>query len=133
VLCFSAKFVKAVERGGRNGARGDDLLVTARQSVSHRVHLAWVELHAEIVTKQLAYPRVLWYGGEALIEEELEGVVVRAHHERPCPQIWPLVPYCLDKADDVVLVRCELGVLWRHRPAVERDWPVVLMQHGPKS
>lgn len=32
-----------------------------------------------------------------------------------------------------MLVSRDLGVLWRHRSAVERDRPTVLMKHGAKS
>jgi len=111
----------------------NDLLITARQGVDHRVCLHRAELHTEIIAKQFAYPRVLWYGAEVLMEEELGGVVVCAHHERAGPQIRPPVPHRLDEADEFALIRREFGVLWCHWSTIERDWFTVLMKHDAKA
>jgi hypothetical protein len=47
--------------------------------------LAWVKLDAEIIAKEFAYPCMLRYRGEALVEEVLESVVVSTNDEGMCP------------------------------------------------
>jgi hypothetical protein len=41
--------------------------------------MVWVVLDGEVKAEELADPLVLRDGGEALVQQELEAVVVRAH------------------------------------------------------
>lgn len=63
------------------------VLVAAGQSISRGVQLARLVFHLKAVSKQLAYPRMLWYGGEALVEKVLKAVVVRPYNELRGPQV----------------------------------------------
>jgi len=76
---------------------------------------------------------VLWYGGEALVEDVLETPVVGADRERATPQVWPPVSDGLHQADELALIRRQLGVLWRHHSTEERQRAVALVQHRTKS
>jgi hypothetical protein len=50
---------------------------------------------------------VLWDYGKALVEQVLEAVVVRLDGEVPPPQVRLLMPYGLDKADELPLISGE--------------------------
>jgi hypothetical protein len=80
-LCLTAKLLEELERWGRHGECCPNLLVAPRQGVCGGVGLARMKFNTEIISEQFAYPRVLRNGGKALIEEELEGVVIGAHDE----------------------------------------------------
>jgi hypothetical protein len=51
---------------------------------------------------------VLRYGGEALVQQELEAVVIHVNAEGSPPQIGPPVAHGLDQPDELALVRREL-------------------------
>ena len=53
------------------------------QCVGHGVEVAPTVLNGEVKAKELADPLMLWHGGEALVQQELEAVVIRANTERP--------------------------------------------------
>jgi hypothetical protein len=57
---------------------------------------------------------VLWDGGEALVQEELEGEVVGADGEWSRPNIRPLVPHGFHQADELTLIGSQLGMLGSH-------------------
>lgn len=59
--------------------------------------------------KELAQPSVLRDRREASVEEELQGKVVGADGERPCPDVGPPMSHGLDEADELALVSRELG------------------------
>ena len=63
-------------------------------------------LHLKIIAEELAHPVVLRDCGEALVEEELEGVVVGANDERAPPEIRPPMPDSLYQPDEFTLVCC---------------------------
>jgi hypothetical protein len=48
--------------------------------------------------------------------------MVGAHHERPCLEIWPSMAHCLDEADELALIRRQLGVVRRNGVAEECQW-----------
>jgi hypothetical protein len=78
-------------------------------------------LHREIEAQELAYPVMLRDGGEALVEEVLQTVVVGLDDEAPPPEMRPLVLYRLDEADELALI-CGLRAVARHHmPAEESD------------
>jgi len=83
--------------GGRNAWNGNgvnrqDLLIAVGQGICRSVLLARPVLHRDVMAEQLGDPGVLWYGGEALIEDVLEAPMVGADRERPTPQVRPPVP-----------------------------------------
>jgi hypothetical protein len=56
---------------------------------------------------------VLWNGGETLVEEELQAVVVGADEEATPPQIWAPMANRLHESDELALVGRDLQMLWR--------------------
>jgi hypothetical protein len=61
-------------------------------------------MHLKIIAEELAHPAVLWDRGEALVEEELKGVVVDANDESALPEIRLLVPYDLHQPYELALI-----------------------------
>lgn len=57
--------------------------------------------------------------GKALIQEELQAVVVGADKERPSPEVYAPMTDGLDEADQLPLVGGEPGMAWRECPAEE--------------
>jgi hypothetical protein len=60
-------------------------LVTPGQCVCNDVQAPRPKLDGEIVAEQLGDPLVLRQGGEALVEEELERIVIGAHDKATPP------------------------------------------------
>jgi hypothetical protein len=81
-----------VEGGPREGPERCSLLVAARQRVGRRVEPLGAVLDGEVKPKQLAEPLVLRHGGQPLVQEELQAVVVGADEEPAPPQVRALVP-----------------------------------------
>jgi hypothetical protein len=78
--------------------------VATGEGIGDDVRGARPVLHREIEARELAYPVVLRDGGEALIVEVLQAVVVGLDDEAPPPEIRPPVSYRLDEADELALV-----------------------------
>lgn len=76
---------------------------------------------------------MLWYYGEALVEEELQAVVDGTDEEATPPQIWAPMANRLYELDELVLIGCGLQMMWRERPAKEGQGPHTLVQNGAKS
>jgi hypothetical protein len=76
---------------------------------------------------------VLWDRGYALIDQELEVVVVQADEERPAPKVRPPVANSLNKADEFTLVSRQLGMLTRNQSIEECHHTVALMYYGVES
>ena len=125
VFRLTAKLVEEEEGRGRNNAGDHGVLVPAQQGIRHGIVLAWIVLHSKIIPKKLAYPSMLRDGRQALIQEILEGVVIRAHDERSRPQIRTPVLHRLDQADEFAFVCREFRILGRDRLAVERNGAAV--------
>ena len=66
-------------------------LVTPGQRVRHHIQAPRPKFDGEVVAEQLGDPLVLSHGGEALVEEELERIVIGAHDEATPPKIGPPV------------------------------------------
>jgi hypothetical protein len=64
---------------------------------------------------------VLWYGGEASVEEMLEAEVVRTHDEVPCPEVSPPMSYGLNEADELPFIGRQFSVLGGDLAAEEGD------------
>lgn len=72
---------------------------------------------------------VLRDGGEALIEHELERVVVRAHDERPPPHVRAPVANSLHQADQLPLIGRHFKVTRGEGSAEEGDRSGALMKN----
>jgi hypothetical protein len=79
-------------------------IVATGEGIDDDVHGDRPVLHREIEAQELADPVALRDGGEALVEEVLQAVVVGLDDEAPSPEIWPPVSYRLDEADELTLV-----------------------------
>jgi hypothetical protein len=79
-------------------------IVAAGEGISDDIRGARPVLHREIEVKELANPVVLRNGGEALVEEVLQAVVVVLDDEAPPLEIQPPVSYRLDEADGLALI-----------------------------
>ena len=64
--------------------------------------------------------------GEALVEEELEAVMIRSDGEAATPEVWAPVAYGVYEADELALVGGEGTVSRRDGPAEEGDGVLVL-------
>jgi hypothetical protein len=51
--------------------------VALGQRIRHSVHRAWLVPDKEIEVQQFVDPKVLWNGGQALVQQVLQAVVVR--------------------------------------------------------
>jgi hypothetical protein len=67
-------------------------------------------------------------GGQALVEQVLQRVVVHADNEWASPQIWSPVVHGVDEANQFSLVRHQLGVARRHGSTEECNWSGPLMK-----
>ena len=104
--------------------------VAAGQGVGDGVEAAGAVLDGEVETEELVDPLMLRHGGEALVQQELQVVVVRAHTERPAPEVRPPVTHCLDKSDQLALISGELVVARGERATEEREGPLALVKNG---
>ena len=69
-------------------------------------------------------------GGEALVQQVLEGVVVGLDDEAPAPEVRPLVTDGVHQADQLPFVGSEGTMTRRDGPAEERHWVAVLDEHS---
>ena len=89
-------------------------------------------LHREVEAKQLPDPMVLQDRGEALVEGELEDVMIRPDGKTAAPEVWAPVAYGVYKADELALVGGEGTVSRRDGPTEEGNGVLVLEQHRAK-
>lgn len=106
--------------------------VVAGQGVRHHVQGTQLVFYDEIEAHKLGRPLMLGYGGETLVEDETKTPVIRADQEATAPEIRPLMPHGLDQADELPLVRRELGVAWRDGLAEEHHRTRALMKDRAK-
>jgi hypothetical protein len=76
---------------------------------------------------------VLRDGGEALVQQELEAVVVRTHTERPTPKIRSPVAHRLDQPDKLALICRELVMASGEGAAEEGQRSLTLVEDGVKA
>jgi len=93
-----------------NSRQQRDIAIPSGQSVGHHVSFAWTIFHTKIISKQLAYPLVLRNRRQALVQHELEGVVIGADDEGAPPQIWSPMVNGLDEPNKLALVSRRLEV-----------------------
>jgi len=70
---------------------------------------------------------MLWYGGQPLIEQEVQCVVVGADFEGGTPKIRLLVTHDLYKADQLPLISCHFQVACNKGATEESNGTVALM------
>jgi hypothetical protein len=88
----SVCLVQVVDEGEprcRHGECRRCLHVTTGEGVGDDVGVARFVLDLEVESQQLAHPMMLRDGCYALVEEELEAVVVGVDAEIPAPHVWP--------------------------------------------
>jgi hypothetical protein len=68
-------------------------------------------------------------GGEALIQQKLQRVVVCPHHKGAGPEVWPPVVHRFDQPNELPLIGGQFDVLQRDRAVVEGNGATVLMEH----
>ena len=76
---------------------------------------------------------MLRHSREALVQQELEAVVIRANAECPPPHIWPPVAHSLHQADELPLVCRQLVMASGKGTAEESQRPLSLMQDGAET
>ena len=103
------------------------------QCVGDSVLSVWLVLHQEVVAYELADPVVLRDRGEALVEEELQAVVVRPNRETSPPQVWPPVTNGVHQPDEFALVCSERTMARSDGAAEEGDGVLVLEQHRAET
>ena len=59
---------------------------------------------------------MLRHGGEALVQQELEAVMIRADQKVTPPQVWPPVADGLDEPDQLTFISRELEMTCSERP-----------------
>jgi hypothetical protein len=75
---------------------------------------------------------VLRDGGEPLVEEIFEAVVIGLDDKSPPLEVWPPMPHGEHQVDELTLVRRERPMPWRHWSAEEGDRVALLDKHSPK-
>ena len=76
---------------------------------------------------------MVFTSSEALVEQELETVVVRLDEKTSVPQVRSLVPHHEHKTHELPLI-CRQGAMpGRNGPAEEGDRVGLLKQHGAKA
>jgi hypothetical protein len=86
----------------------------ARQSIGHDISGSGLVLHLEVEAGQFPHLVMLRDGGEMLIEQELEAIVICTYHETVPPKIWPLMANGEDKPDEFSLVRRQRAMAQRN-------------------
>jgi hypothetical protein len=71
-------------------------------------------------------------GGEVLIQQKLQCIVVCPHHKGARPEVWPLVAHRFDQPNELPLIVGQLGVLQCDGAIVEGNEAAVLMEHDTK-
>ena len=116
--------VKARRGDGQHNAI---VRVVVGEHVRDRVERAGLVLDGEVEPMQLPDPMVPWNHGEALVEEELQAVVVGADAEAAALKIRPPVSYSLNETDQLTLVGRQLVVAGGKWPAKEGQGPSPLV------
>ena len=95
--------------------------------------MPWLVLYGEFEAEESAHPLVLRDGGQPLIQQVLEAVVVGLDHKAAPLEVGPLVADDLDEADQLTLVGGENMMPGGHGPAEEGYRVAVLDQHRPEA
>ena len=90
-------------------------------------------LYGEVEAEEFVHPVMLWDGGQPLIQQVLEAVVVSLDHEAAPPEVGPPVMDGLDEADQLALRGGESTMSGGHGLAEEGYRVVVLDQHYPEA
>ena len=103
--------------------------VALGEGVGDDVLGARLVLDDEVKAKELADPMVLRDRCKALVEEELQAIVVSPDGEAPAPEVRPPMPDGVNEADQFPLVSGERPVPRRGGAAEVGDGVFVLQQH----
>jgi hypothetical protein len=76
---------------------------------------------------------VLRHGRKALIQEELQTVVISPDEEAAAPEVRPPMPHCLDQPDELPLVGRQLAMARSKWPAEEGQGAGPLVQYRAKT
>jgi len=87
-------------------------------------------LHGEVEPLHFADPVVLRDGGQALIQEKFQAIVVSTHQKPAAPEVRPPVPNRLEKPNQIPLIGGEGSVARRNRVAEEGHGLLVLQEHS---
>jgi hypothetical protein len=132
VLLGLSELVDEVKARSRVGKELSIHGVAHGQRVGDDVRRARLVLDGEIEAQQLANPKVLRNGGQALVQQILQDVVICLDCETAPPEVWPLVAHRLDQTNELTLVGCQ-GLMSRcHRPAEEGDRMPLLDEDNTK-
>jgi hypothetical protein len=94
--------------------------IPVRQRVGHHINATSFVLCRKIKARQLAYPVVLRYGGEAQFEDVLEWLVIRLD-ERTSPEVWAPMSHSLGQANELAFIGGETTVTRWECTAEESD------------
>jgi len=83
----------------------------------------------KIKAQKLAYPMMLGNGCQALIEDEFQGLMIRADDERAAPKVRGPMTNCLGQANQLPLVCSEAAMSRWQCAAEERNCPIVLVKN----
>lgn len=106
------------------------MFIPTGQSISCHVQASWLELNYKIITKQFAHSSVLRNGGEPLVEEVFESVVVDSNDEGARPQIRAPMAHNLDENDELPLIYSWLRMMRANGTAEEGDGSAALVEHS---
>jgi hypothetical protein len=70
---------------------------------------------------------------EALVEEELEDIVVHPHQKTSSLEVWSPVANGVDEADKLPFIGGEGAVMRHDEPAEIGHWMFLLDEHRPKN
>jgi hypothetical protein len=87
----------------------------------------------KVEPKELAAPLVLGNGGQALIQQKFQTIMVSFNYEGSPLKVWALVAHNVDEPDQFPLVRGQLGVAAGDWSAEVRHEARALVEHCAKA
>jgi hypothetical protein len=102
-----AKAFEELEGGACKRAEGDVLILASGQSIGDSVEATRPILDGQVVAKYLAHPLVLQNHGQALVDHELEGIMICADDEVMAPKVQPPMVNHLDQSDQLLFIHGE--------------------------
>ena len=104
-----------VETRGRKSKKLAVCSVASGQRVGDCVRRAGLVFYGEVEAQQFANPVVLRNGGQALVQQVLQAVVICLDSETAPPEVWSPVAYCLNQTNKLTLVGSQGLMSRRHR------------------
>lgn len=122
-----------VEPQHRDGQDSALIGVTVGEGINHHVRGAGLVLNGGVKPEEHADPMVLRDHRKALVEEELEAIVVHSHQKTVAPEVWASMAGGVNEADELSFIGGERTVMSHDRPVEVGNRVLVLDEHRPEA